>query len=136
MKYLADTHILLWALADDPQLPDSVRGILLDETAEIYYSFANVWEVAIKHSMNKGGVLFSAEQFRKLCNVAGFLPLNLRFNHATAVEQLVYDNLNAPRDHKDPFDRLLLAQAKTEKMKFITHDMLIPFYHEDCILSV
>lgn len=136
MKYLADTHILLWALEDDPQLPDSVKGILLDETAEIYYSFANVWEVAIKHSMNKGGVLFSAEQFCKLCNIAGFLPLNLRFDHATAVEQLVYDNLNAPRDHRDPFDRLLLAQAKTEKMKFITHDMLIPFYHEDCVLSV
>ena len=72
MRYLADTHILLWALADDPQLPNSVRDILLDESVEIYYSFANVWEVAIKHSMNKGGVMFSAEQFRKLCNVAGF----------------------------------------------------------------
>ena len=55
MRYLADTHILLWALADDPQLPNSVRDILLDESVEIYYSFANVWEVAIKHSMNKGG---------------------------------------------------------------------------------
>ncbi len=70
MRYLADTHILLWALADDPKLPDSVRKILLDESADIYYSFANVWEVAIKHSLNKGGVLFSAEQFLKLCNVA------------------------------------------------------------------
>ena len=58
MKYLADTHILLWALEDDPQLPARARDILMDETAEIYYSFANVWEIAIKHSLNKGGILF------------------------------------------------------------------------------
>ncbi|MBR3525841.1 MAG: type II toxin-antitoxin system VapC family toxin [Lachnospiraceae bacterium] len=136
MKYLADTHILLWALEDDPQLPARARDILMDETAEIYYSFANVWEIAIKHSLNKGGILFSAEQFRTLCDEAGFIPLNMRFVHAEAVERLEYDGENAPRDHRDPFDRLLLAQAKTEKMLFITHDSLIPFYHEDCVYSV
>ncbi len=136
MKYLADTHILLWALEDDPQLPDGARDILMDEEAEIFYSFANVWEVAIKHSTNKNGVPFSAEQFRSLCDEAGFIPLNMRFVHAEVVEQLEYDGENAPRDHRDPFDRLLLAQAKTEKMQFITHDSLIPFYHEDCVLYV
>lgn len=136
MKYLADTHILLWALEDDPKMPERAREILMNETAEIYFSFANVWEIAIKHKRHPENVRFSAAQFEELCKISGFLPLHTKNSHAAAVEKLRYDRTNAPADHHDPFDQLLLAQAKTEKMLFITHDHLIPFYHEDCIVMV
>jgi PIN domain nuclease of toxin-antitoxin system len=136
MKYLADTHILLWAIEDDEKLPAAARDIFLDEKSEIYYSFANIWEVAIKHSLNKGGVPFSAEQFNILCARSGYLQLMTKNNHAIAVESLCYDKENAPREHRDPFDRLSLAQAKSEKMGFITHDELIPFYNEGCVVKV
>lgn len=136
MKYLADTHILLWAIADDERLPAIARDLFLDEQSEIYYSFANIWEVAIKHSLNKGGVPFSAEQFNNLCAMSGYSQLMTKSSHAITVESLRYDIERAPREHRDPFDRLLLAQAKSEGMGFITHDELIPFYNESCVVKV
>ena len=68
MKYLADTHILLWAMEDDPKMPAKAREILMDADARIYYSFANVWEVAIKHSKHAADIPFSAEQFESICS--------------------------------------------------------------------
>ena len=136
MKYLADTHILIWALEDNPQLSEKARNIILDEQSDIYFSFPNIWEVAIKHALQKEDIPFSAKDFEKLCDGAGFLPLRTTFEHAYIVETLQYDRESAPRDHRDPFDRLLIAQAKTENMLFLTHDELVPYYHEECVLSV
>ena len=135
MNYLADTHILIWALLDSPKLSEKARTILLDRDNNIYYSFANVWEIAIKHSLHKADIPFSAQCFGGLCETAGYLPLKTSFQHAYMVETLKYSD-NAPREHRDPFDRLLLAQAKSENMLFLTHDELIPFYNEPCIVSV
>ena len=135
MNYLADTHILIWAIKDDPKLSAKAREILLNKDNNIYYSFANVWEVAIKHALHKLSMTFSAQKFEELCRLAGYLPLETNFKHAYMVETLKYAD-NAPRDHRDPFDRLLLAQAKLEKMFFLTHDELIPFYNESYIVSV
>ena len=139
MKYLADTHILLWAMENDLEhsaLPEKARNILLDADSEIYYSFVNVWEVALKRARHPDKIPYTAEQFEALCRASGFLPLNTTFQHAFTMESLRYDRDSAPQDHNDPFDRLLLAQAKSEKMLFMTHDRLIPFYHESCIVSV
>lgn len=135
MNYLADTHILIWALKDDPKLSQKARGILLKQENVIFYSFANVWEIAIKHALYKTSVTFSANDFEKLCRQAGFLLLETSCQHACMVETLKYAD-NAPRKHRDPFDRLLLAQAKSENMLFLTHDELLPYYNEPCIVSV
>lgn len=132
MNYLADTHILLWALKDDPKLPEKAREIILNQRNRIYYSFANVWEVAIKHALHKPDMSFSSQQFEQLCRLAGYLFMETRVRHAFMVESLKYA-ANAPREHRDPFDRLLLAQAKSENMFLLTHDELIPYYNEPCI---
>lgn len=135
MNYLADTHILIWAIKDDPKLSVKAREILLNKDNMIYYSFANVWEVAIKHTIHKSNMTFSARRFEELCKLAGYLPLEIDFRHAYMLETLRYAD-NAPKKHRDPFDRLLLAQAKVENMFFITHDELIPYYNEPCVVSV
>lgn len=139
MKFLADTHILLWAMENDAEhskLPDKAKAILLDPASEIYYSFVNVWEVALKRTRHPEKIPFTARQFEELCRASGFLPLATDFRHAFAMETLHYDRESAPQDHNDPFDRLLLAQAKSEKILFMTHDHLMPFYHESCVVSI
>lgn len=135
MNYLADTHILIWAITDSPKLSKNAREILLSENNNIYYSFANVWEIAIKHSLHKSNITFSSQRFEEMCKLAGYSFLETKCNHAFMVETLKHAD-NAPREHRDPFDRLLLAQAKAENMFFLTHDELIPFYNESCIVSV
>lgn len=117
------------------KLSEKARQIILDKNNVIHYSFANVWEVAIKHALYKQEITFSAKYFEKLCRLAGYVPIETVFRHAYMVESLKYAE-NAPRKHKDPFDRLLLAQAKSEKMRFITHDELISYYNEPCTILV
>lgn len=136
MNYLADTHILIWTLTGSTNLPSNAKSIILDGNNSIFFSFANVWEISIKHAIHKEDVPFSSEIFEKYCLEAGFIPLATRFEHAHMVSTLNYDIITAPRDHRDPFDRLLLAQAKAENYMFLTHDLLIPFYHEKCIVKV
>ena len=139
MKYLADTHILLWAMENDleqSRLPERARMILLDAGSEIYYSFVHVWEVALKHIRHPDKIPYTARQFEQLCRASGFVPLATDFKHAIEMESLHYDRESAPQDHNDPFDRLLLAQAKSENMLLITHDHLIPYYNESCMVSV
>ena len=135
MNYLVDTHVLIWALKDDPKLSVKAREILLNKENAIYYSFANVWEIAIKHALHKTSITFSSRNFEELCKQAGYLLLETSCSHAYMVETLKYAD-NAPREHRDPFDRLLLAQAKSENMLFLTHDGLIPYYNESCVVSV
>ena len=139
MKYLADTHILLWAMENDleqSRLPERAKQIFLDPDSEIYYSFINVWEVALKRTRHPEKIPYTARQFERLCRESGYVPLATDFKHAITAETLNYDRESAPQDHNDPFDRLLLAQAKSEDMLFLTHDHLIPFYHESCVVSV
>lgn len=135
MNYLADTHILIWAIIDSPKLSIKARDILLGKDNVIYYSFANIWEIAIKHSLHKSNIPFSSQHFEELCISAGYSLLETNCKHAFMVETLKYAD-NAPREHRDPFDRLLLAQAKAENMLFLTHDELIPYYNEPYIVSV
>ena len=136
MNYLADTHILLWAITNHSKLPKKARTIIEDEENNIFYSFANIWEIAIKHALRKPDMPISSKEFNDYCLESGYIPLITEPQHAYATESLQYDAESAPSIHRDPFDRLLLAQAKAEGMKLLTHDRLIPFYHEDCIVLV
>lgn len=134
MKLLLDTHIAIWALNDDPQLSPKARKLLLDPNNTIYYSSISVWEVLLKHAKNPANLELTASSFSHYCLQAGFYPLTLSDKHVHAVE-----TLSRPvhaRKHNDPFDRLLLAQAKIEKLFFLTHDSLIPDYEESCIIAV
>lgn len=134
MNLLLDTHIAIWALNDDPALSEKARELILDPDNTIYYSTVSVWEVLLKHTRRPDSIPFNEKDFSEGCQEAGFFPLGLADKHVLAVR-----TLSRPADikeHNDPFDRLLVAQAKVENMSFLTHDELIPGYEEKCIISV
>ena len=117
MKLLLDTHIVLWALLDDPRLPAPLRDAITGAQA-LYISSVSVWEVSIKAGLGKLEVprdLFS----RALA--AGAQPLPITWEHARAVQDL-------PPHHADPFDRLLIAQALCEGLTLVSVDRMVRGY--------
>ena len=134
MNLLLDTHILIWALNEDPRLPKKAKEVILDEDNTIYYSTVSIWEIAIKHATHPESVQFSGKELARFCQEAGFLPVEMKDRHVFALETITRADGAPP--HHDPFDRMLIAQAKAENMSFVTHDSLLPFYEEKCILSV
>lgn len=134
MKILLDTHIAIWAVLDSEELSDAAKAMILDENNEIYYSTASVWELTIKHMAHPETFLYSGKHLEKGCEANGFVSLPIFNKHTAELETLVRPKDAPP--HKDPFDRILLAQAKSEGMKFMTHDTLIPYYNESFVISV
>lgn len=112
MKLLLDTHVLLWAVVDSPRIK-SQRKRLLAADNEVYFSVASLWEVAIKVSLGKLNVV--AAELREAALDSGFLELPVLGPHALQVGAL-------PWHHRDPFDRLLVAQAQSEPMRLLTAD--------------
>ena len=134
MRVLLDTHILLWSAFDSPKLPDAVKIMIQEETNEIICSTASIWEVAIKHSANPERLKFSGLELARYSRAAGYEILPITDSHVAALETLRRKE-NAPR-HKDPFDRILIAQAKAERLVFITHDHLLEGYDEPFIYKI
>ena len=134
MKLLLDTHILLWWLLDSEPLSQTARNLISDPKNEIYYSILSILEVELKYLAHPDSIDFSAKELLQYCEVLGFHQVNLTGEHILGLKALQRPE-NVPA-HKDPFDRLLLCQAKAEGMVFLTHDRLIPYYQEACILSV
>jgi PIN domain nuclease of toxin-antitoxin system len=121
MRLLLDTHILLWALTDDPRLPTLARTHLLNHGNSVYFSSASVWEIAIKRTLPRSNMPISSHQAHKFFLEAGYEELTISAVHAALVESL-------PPIHSDPFDRILIAQALSEPMRLITHDRIIASY--------
>ena len=134
MNLLLDTHILIWALNEDPKLSAKARELILDPDNAIYYSPVSIWEIAIKHAIHPEHIAFTGKELSQYCQEAGFLSVEMRDKHVYALETLTC-SVGAPAHH-DPFDRMLVAQAKAENLSFLTHDSLIPYYDEKCIISV
>ena len=134
MNLLLDTHLLIWALNEDPRLPDEAREMLLDPDNAVYYSAVSIWEVSIKHANHPDNVIFTGKELSQYCREAGYLPVEMRDKHIYALETLSRAEGAPPR--RDPFDRMLIAQAKAENLSFLTHDSLLPYYEEPCIISV
>ena len=129
MRYLLDTHIILWALLDDKSLDKKVKELILNKNNEIYYSTVSSWEVEIKHQKDKSFKL-TGEQFIFLCDQNYLLNLNINNKHVNNLKN-VENKIN-----KDPFDRMLLAQAKAENMILITHDKKFNNYDKDNVMIV
>jgi PIN domain nuclease of toxin-antitoxin system len=124
VRLLLDTHVALWAVTYDHRLSEKARGLLLDESNEIYVSAASVWEIAIKHALSRGrpsDILIGGREALTRFAQAGFVLLAIAPSHAAEVEAL-------PRLHADPFDRLLLAQAFSEPLNLLTRDAKILAY--------
>lgn len=124
MRVLLDTHVLLWALADDQKLSGKARQ-LINSAAEVYVSAATFWEMAIKVGLGKLSV--DLEEIRQYCLESGFIELPVSSEHAIAVKDL-------EPHHRDPFDRLIVATAMTEPMKLLTADPIVAKYTSLAIL--
>ena len=127
MRLLLDSHIALWALVNDRRLSQFARDLILNEDNELAVSTASIWEIAIKHSLGRNVMPLSGAEAVRHFRDAGFGLLDIRPDHAAAVEQL-------PPIHGDPFDRLLIAQARIEPMHLVTHDSVIGQYGNPVIL--
>lgn len=128
MNLLLDTHIALWSIADSPKLPQMARDLILSPKTNVWVSAANVWEIAIKHSLGRGDMPVSSQDAVRYFQESGYRFLPVEVEHAAAVEDL-------PAHHQDPFDRILIAQALVEPMRLITHDPLVALY-SDTIIKV
>ncbi|MBR6221551.1 MAG: type II toxin-antitoxin system VapC family toxin [Clostridia bacterium] len=134
MKLLLDTHIALWAISDSKRLREDVRVLLENEENTVYFSMASVWEVAIKRKLHPEQMPMDEEVFVSLCEETGFERLDIRLPHIFTLKELRRQK-NAPC-HNDPFDRLMLAKAKSEGFRFLTHDSLITGYDEPCVMAI
>lgn len=134
METLFDTHLLLWALVEPEKLPKKVKEFLQNPKVKIYYSIVSMWEVAIKHAKHPKNIEISGTLFMHYCEQAGFKKLELDDRHVVALETLQRKE-DAPA-HNDPFDRMLLSQAKADGMTFITHDSQFDFYDEPNVFLV
>jgi len=123
VKNLVDTHILLWVVQNSPKLSQKARLLLTEPEDEYWFSAASVWEIAIKRDTKAARLPISAEQARAAFLAAGFKELTVSSLHAAAVESL-------PKLHKDPFDRMLVAQSRIEGWRLITHDTTLAGYGE------
>ena len=121
MNCLVDTHILLWSLVDPERVPDAMRQLLEDARNRVWFSAASIWEIAIKHSLKKREFDVEPTIIWKAARETGLEELAISAEHAIGVEGL-------PSIHKDPFDRLLVAQAHAEGMKLLSIDPKVNAY--------
>lgn len=134
MKILIDTHIAIWAVLNNPKLSEKSKELILNERNEIFYSTASIWEITIKHMLHPDKIRINGKLLEKGCEDNGYIVLPIFNEHIFALETL--NRLENAPPHKDPFDRIMVAQAKAENMMFLTHDSLIPYYDEPFIISI
>ncbi len=121
MKLLLDTHLLLWAAGQPEQLSSAARTLLEDSHNELLFSAASLWEVAIKRGLNRPDFRVDPRLLRRGLLDNGYSELPITSNHALAVDGL-------PAIHKDPFDRILVAQSMVEGIALLTSDPLVALY--------
>jgi PIN domain nuclease of toxin-antitoxin system len=117
VRLLPDTHVLIWWLTDDPALPNDIKD-LLDDEPDVFLSAAVVWELAIKQATGK---LIAPGDFVDRVRGAGFRDLPITAAHAAEAGRL-------PLIHRDPFDRMLVAQGRYEQLTIATYDRTVQKY--------
>lgn len=127
MKALLDTHLLLWAAVADADIQSNsalsaeARALIENESNELFFSPASVWEVAIKNALGKRDFRVDPHLFRRALLDNGYNELSITSLHAATVA-------NLPDHHKDPFDRMLIAQATVEGIPLFTSDETVATY--------
>lgn len=125
MRLLLDTHILIWWMEDSPQLSSRARRLILDAD-QVLVSAASVWESAIKAGLGK--LRMDAEELAVRIDGQGFERLAIVYEHAVVVQKL-------PHHHRDPFERLLVAQAISERINLLTADVHLATYSDLVIVA-
>lgn len=121
MRLLLDTHLLLWAVASSGRLSPEIRSWIEDPQNDVHYSAASVWEIAIKNTLRRKAFRVDLPLLHSSLPVMGLTELPVRAEHAIAVTHL-------PPIHRDPFDRLLVAQSIVEPLVLLTNDAILAQY--------
>ena len=121
MRLLVDTHLLLWAAGEPGRLPGRARRLLDDPANEPVFSAASLWEVAIKRGLGRDDFRADARLLRRGLLDNGYRELPITSQHAVAIDDL-------PPIHKEPFDRILVAQAMVEGITLLTADPVVAQY--------
>lgn len=121
MRVLLDTHVILWALVSPKKIPAKTRTIIQSGETDVFFSAASIWEIAIKAALGRLSSTVNAAEIAHAAIESGFEELPVRSRSAAQVAAL-------PMHHRDPFDRLLIAQALTEPARLFTVDRaLLPY---------
>lgn len=127
MKFLLDTHVFLWWITDSPLITEKVRELMTEGSSELYWSSVSSWEVAIKYANGKLPLPEKPELFIPFeLNTNRITSLSIKDDHSFLAGRL-------PVHHRDPFDRMLIAQSISEKMPLITGDQVISKYEVETI---
>ncbi|MBV6273382.1 type II toxin-antitoxin system VapC family toxin [Alcaligenaceae bacterium CGII-47] len=126
MNLLLDTHVALWAITDSLRLSQTARDLIQSPKTTVWVSVASIWEIAIKHSLERGDMPVSSRDAARYFHESGYRLVAIEAEHVVAVEGL-------PTHHQDPFDRILVAQALIEPMRLMTHDPLVALYSDTII---
>jgi len=121
VKLLLDTHLLLWAAGQPERLSATARALLADPDNELLFSAASLWEITIKQGLGRADFRVEPRLLRRGLLDNGYLELPVTSEHAVAVGSL-------PALHKDPFDRILVAQSQVEGIALLTADPLVARY--------
>lgn len=120
MRLLLDTHIYLWCVSNDKQLSKKARA-LIESAEEVFVSSASIWEAAIKNQLGKLEV--NIGNLVNAITLSGFVELSITNKHAALIDKL-------PCIHRDPFDRILIAQAMNEPLRLLTSDKILKKYSD------
>ena len=126
MKYLLDTHVVLWTAENNPLLSDKAKAAILDKNNEKFVSIVSAWEIVIKLGTNKLHLDGGLTEFFRMIDNNGFITLSIEREYLQLIAQF-------PDYHKDPFDRLIIATAISENMTIITADENIFKYNVSCL---
>lgn len=127
MKYLLDTHIFLWWITDNTKLPRNMRDLIGDKSNELFLSSASIWEMMIKSKLNKIDLPDDPKAYLKeQVEINSINILNISMAHSL-------ETFDLPVIHKDPFDRMLIAQARVEKLTLMTTDSFIKQYEVNTV---
>lgn len=121
MKFLLDTHVLLWAAAQPDQLSGNAKKLLNDPQNELFFSAASIWEISIKNGLGKPDFRADPRLLRRGLLDNGYSEISITSEHAVTIELL-------PPIHKDPFDRILVSQALVEGITLLTNDPVVAKY--------
>ena len=126
MNMILDTHALIWFLSGDKNMSEKAKAAIEDQGRTKFVSIASIWEMAIKISLGKLKIPKGFEYFLKLIEENGFLVLPIEIEHTVVISTLDFI-------HRDPFDRVLIAQSKTNKIPIVTRDNTIRLYDVETI---
>lgn len=127
MRYLLDTHIVIWAMVGSAKLSAKARAILENPENILYVSSASIWEISIKNALKPSDIPITSEQMIRFCRDSGIIELPVRFCHSQRVSTV-------PMHHNDPFDRMLVAQAMEDGLSLMSHDGKLPAYGDMVLL--